>query len=559
MVRNIFRFIGSEVKGLHEAAYLLGFAAILSQLLALIRDRLLAYSFGAGHMLDIYYAAFRIPDLIFVSIGSIVSISVLMPFIIEKMNKGEAEGKRFVDSTFSLFFIIIVAVSVVVFFLVPYLIPKVFPGFIDNSTRLTLITLTRILLLSPILLGLSNFLASITQMYNRFFIYALSPLLYNAGIIFGVLFFYPHFGLAGLGWGVVLGAVLHVLIQVPFVVSKKLFPLFSFNIDFQSIKKVMKISLPRTFTLSSTQIATFFLVGLASIMSQGSISVFNFSFNLQSVPLSIIGVSYASAAFPALAKLFSGGNREKYIEQMIVCARHIIFLSMPLMMLFVVLRAQIVRTVLGAGHFDWSDTRLTAAALALFSLSVVPQGLLTLFVRAYYSKGDTKKPLFINFISCVIIVGLGYLFVHIFNVSQTFHYFIEALLKVENIPGTVVLMLPLAYSIGVFINTIFHWRAFHNEFKDFTKKVMGAVYHSFAAGVIMGYVAYLSLNVFDKVFNINKVFGIFMQGFCAGIVGIIAGIAILILLKSPELSQIWRTLHSKIWRAKVVAPDTEVL
>ncbi|MCR4334524.1 MAG: murein biosynthesis integral membrane protein MurJ [Patescibacteria group bacterium] len=559
MVKTIFSFLNKEVRGLHEAAYLLGFSAILSQILALVRDRLLAYSFGAGHELDIYYAAFRIPDLIFVSIGSIVSISVLVPFLIEKINKSEKEGKSFIDSTFSLFFILIIVASVLVYIFIPYLASKVFPGFIDSKTLSHLISLSRILLLSPILLGISNFLASITQVHNRFFIYAISPLLYNVGIIFGIIFLYPFFGLLGLGWGVVLGALMHLLIQVPFAISKGLFPRLSFNIDFASIRKVMTLSLPRTLTLSSNQIATFFLIGMASVMTAGSISIFSFSFNLQSVPLSIIGVSYASAVFPALARLFSSGNRDKFIEQMIVSARHIIFLSTPLMVLFVVLRAQIVRVILGAGNFNWSDTRLTAAALAIFSISVVPQGLLMLFVRAYYSKGDTKKPLVINLVSSTLIVVLGYYFITIFNKFPTFHYFTEELFKVSGLSGSVVLMLPLAYSIGVLVNTALHWIAFHKEFKNFTKKISSAIYQSFSASIIMGYVAYIFLNIFDKVFDINTFLGIFSQGLFSGLIGIIVGIIILKLLKSHELSEIWKTLHAKIWKAQVIAPEKEVL
>jgi len=200
-----------------------------------------------------------------------------------------------------------------------------------------------------------------------------------------------------------------------------------------------------------------------------------------------------------------------------------------------------------------------AAALALFAVSVVPQGLLILFVRAYYSKGDTKKPLIINIVSSAVIVLLGYGFVRLFGASATFHYFVESLLKVENLSGTAILMLPLAYSIGVFLNTVLHWTAFHREFRDFTPKVLTCAYQSFASSVIMGYVAYRFLAVFDHVFSINTLAGIFLQGLCSGVIGIIAGVLVLRLLKSHELSEIWSTLHAKIWRAKVIAPEQETL
>jgi len=554
MVKRILNFFNKEISGLHEAAYLLGFFALMSQLLALVRDRMLASTFGAGHALDLYYSAFRIPDFIFVTVASLVAISVLVPFIIEKVNISTEESKKFIDNVFSFFFLLILGVSLVAFVLVPYLIPLIFKGFASTDFP-ELIVLTRILLLSPILLGLSNFFGSITQVYKRFVIYSISPLVYNLGIILGIVFLYPLFGIKGLVLGVVLGALLHLLIQIPFVIKQGMFPKFKFNFDWPGIKKVMILSVPRTFTLGVTQITTIFLIAMATFMKEGSVAIFNFSLNLQSVPLSIIGVSYSIAAFPTLAKYFSAGERQKFFTEMITSARHIIFWSIPVSILFVVLRAQVVRTILGAGEFNWDNTRLTAAALALFSFSALAQGLILLFVRGYYAMGNTRKPLIIGSISGVLVIGLSYLFVKIFSSCLIFQYFIEALFRVNSIEGTSVLMLPLGYTLAMFINCILLWICFRNEFAGFTKSLRGTLFQSFSASVIMGLAAYLSLNIFDNFFNINKVFGIFMQGFLSGIVGIIVGIIILKLLKNKEIEEIWLTLHHKIWKAKPLPAD----
>lgn len=556
MVKKVFHILNREISGLHEAAYLLGAFAILSQVLALFRDRLFAATFGASRVLDLYYAAFRIPDLIFVSVASMVSVSVLVPFFVEKLKEGEEGGKKFIDNGFSVFFASIVLVSLAVFILIPFLIPYVLPGFDSEPLKTHLVSLSRIMLLSPIFLGISNFLASITQIYNRFFIYALSPLLYNVGIIIGVLVFYPLWGISGLAWGVVLGALLHCLVQVPFIREKKLFPRLHFPVEFKSIKSIVLTSLPRTLTLSSNQIALFFLVAFASLMGAGSIAVFNFSWNLQSVPLSIIGASYASAVFPALSRFIAAGQRNKFFEDLLISARHIIFWSLPMMALFVVLRAQIVRTILGAGAFGWSDTRLTAACLAIFTLSVVPQSLLLLFVRGYYALGRTWKPLLINVVSSVFVVGLGYLFVRLFNTTPIFRYFLEQLFKVENVSGSIVLVLPLAYAIGTTVNAVWHWLSFQIEFKDFSRQVGRTLFGSGSAAVIIGYVAHEFLDVFDNIFNINTLVGIFLQGLLSGILGIATGVLVLVLLKNQEIKDVWRTLHHKIWKARVVGIDT---
>lgn len=554
MVKKFLNFFNKEINGLHEAAYLLGFFALLSQVLALVRDRTLAATFGASHSLDLYYSAFRIPDFIFVTVASIVSISVLVPFIIEKMNVSQEEGKKFIDNVFSFFFLLIVVISLIAFFLIPYLSPRIFSGF-DQKVFPELISLTRILLLSPILLGLSNFFGSITQVYKRFLIYSLSPLVYNLGIIIGILFLYPKFGLNGLAFGVILGALMHFIIQIPFVWKQGMCPKFKFNFDWPGIQKVMFISVPRTFSLGISQIAVIALLGMASFMKEGSISVFNFSYNLQSVPLAIIGVSYSVAAFPTLAKLFSSGERKKFMEEIITSARHIIFWAIPISVLFIVLRAQVVRTVLGAGEFNWDNTRLTAAALALFAISVVAQSLILLFVRGYYAMGNTKKPLIISSISGVLIITLSFLFMKIFNTYPSFQYFIGALFRVDDISGISILMMPLGYSIALLINCLLLWISFGREFEGFTKALRNTLFHSFGASVIMGLVSYLGLNIFVKFFDINTLLGIFMQGLLSGIVGIIFFIFILKLLKNQEIEEIWKTLHSKIWKVKPIPAD----
>jgi putative peptidoglycan lipid II flippase len=556
MVKRVLTFINREVGGLHEAAYLLGFFAILSQILALVRDRLFAFYFGAGYTLDIYYAAFRIPDFIFVSIASMVSMSVLIPFLIERLDKGKEEARAFINAVFSFFFVTIGIASVAAFIFTPQLVRIIFPSFAGSASQL--VTLTRIMLLSPIFLGFSNFLASITQVYKRFFIYALSPIIYNLGIIIGIIGFYPLWGINGLAWGVALGAFLHCIIQIPFIVKTKLFPRFTFGFPSKDIWKVMLVSLPRTVALSSSEITKFFQIALAAGLATGAISIFNFAWNLQSVPLSIIGVSYSLAAFPLLTKLFNTGDHKKFLGQMIISSKHIIFWSVPIIILFIVLRAQIVRVILGVGDFSWSDTRLTAAALAIFVLSLVPQSLVLLFLRSYYARGDTKKPLIVNVSSALLIIGFSVFFIKMFNTYSVFRYFIEDLLRVENIPGSVVLMLPLGYSVGMIINMIIHWTIFEMSFKGYTMAIIRSALHTVSASVIMGTVSYQLLKVFDNIFDINTVVGIFMQGLLSGIGGIIVCVSILALLKNRELHDIVSTLKKKIWKTKIVPPDATI-
>jgi putative peptidoglycan lipid II flippase len=264
MVKRFLSLFNKEIIGLHQAAYLLGFFAVCSQVLALIRDRILASQFGASNTLDLYYSAFRIPDIIFVTVASMVSVSVLIPFLIERFEKGENEAKEFIDTVFSFFFCFIFVVGVIAYITAPYFMKALFPVFYNSDSFPELIKLTRVLLLSPVFLGFSNLLASITQINRRFFIYAISPVVYNLGIIFGIVFLYPVMGLSGLGVGVVIGAFLHFAIQVPFIISQRMFPVFRFPIKFSFIKSIIFTSLPRTITVSSNELAELFLISFAS-------------------------------------------------------------------------------------------------------------------------------------------------------------------------------------------------------------------------------------------------------------------------------------------------------
>ncbi|MCX6702028.1 MAG: hypothetical protein NTX96_02425 [Candidatus Zambryskibacteria bacterium] len=558
MVKRFFNIFNREIAGLHQAAYLLGFFAICSQVLALVRDRILASQFGAGNTLDLYYSAFRIPDFLFVTVASIVSISVLIPFLIERLEKSEEDAKEFFDTIFSFFFCFMIICGVVAYFTAPYFMKLLFPVFANTSSFGDLIQLTRILLLSPIFLGFSNLLASLTQIHRRFFIYAISPVVYNVGIIFGIVILYPIFGLSGLGFGVVLGATLHLIIQIPFVISQKMLPRFRFPIKFDLIKKVILISIPRTITVSSNELAKLFLISYAALFATGSVSIFSFSLNLQNVPFSIVGMSYSLAAFPTLTRLFSSGKHSEFVEQMIISSRHIIFWSVPISVLFVVLRAQIVRTILGAGKFNWDDTRLTAAALAIFTISLVAQNMTSVFVRSFYSRGKTKIPLLMSVLSAACIVGFSYFLIQIFQTNFLFRDFVESLLKVSGVPGTVVLMLPLGFTLGIFVNLITHWISFASEFPSYSPPVSKTLFQVGGASVIMGYVAYSFLYVFSTIFNTDTLFGIFMQGFSSGVCGIIVGIVVLYLLKNEELKEVWGTLHKKIWKAKIIVPDAEL-
>jgi putative peptidoglycan lipid II flippase len=559
-MEKIFRIFSKESVNINQAALLLGLFTLFSQILALFRDRAIAHFIGPSSSLDAYYAAFRVPDLIFISIASLASITVLIPYLSAKMQGGVVtdEARKYLSDVFTVFFVVMVLVSLLAFIIMPFLVSFISPGF-TPLMQAKVVELSRIMLLSPILMGLSNLFGSVTQLFQRFFIYSLSPILYNIGIIAGVLLLYPIFGIYGLAIGVVVGALMHFGIQAIAAKSCGFTPRFSLSINFSDIKSLALTSFPRTLGLAFNNIALIFIISFASFLKSGSISVFNFAFNLQSVPLNIIGISYAVAAFPTLAKSVSLGKNEEFRNHLKSAARAIVFWSLPVIFLFIVLRAQIVRVILGSGNFSWDHTRLVAASLAIFSVSVTAQAMIALLSRAYYARGNTWRPLTINLFCSGLIVVFSYVFINVFENVVFFRYFIESMLKVSDIPGTEVLMLPLAYSAGTILNCILHWYFVRKDFMEGESFITKTFFQSLGASFVLGLVTYVSLNIFSPILGTTTFLGVFFQGFISGILGIVAAILVLHLLGNEEFKEVVKTLRTKFWREKVIAPSQEVL
>lgn len=558
MVRRVFNFMYREVRGLHQAAYILALFAIGSQLLAVVRDRLLAHLFGAGPELDLYYAAFRIPDLMYVLFASVLSVYVLLPFVSRYSEEGGPRaGARVISQIFSLFLIAYSFVALVLIATAHLYIPKLFPGFAAQADQLA--TLSQILLFQSFLLGVSSLCGVVTQISHRFVLYAISPLLYNLSIIFGVVVLYPWYGLTGLVAGVVLGALGHLAIQIPFVRRSEYRFGVTRHFDWKLIREVLFVSIPRALTLSVNQIVLLVLMGMASTLAAGSVSVFQFAFNLQSVPLAVIGMSYSVAAFPTLSTLLAKNKMIEFNRQLLTALRHIIFWSVPIAALIIVLRAQIVRVLLGSGAFDWGDTRLTAAVLALFVISLIAQAVLLLLVRAFYAGGRTFTPLWVATLSSGISIVLAVLLHRAYIANDALRQTMEQLFRLEGVSGTEILMLALAFVIGQFIQLILLMILSVSMFKISYRPLIRLLAEALLAAVAGGFSAYAALIFVVDGINQDTFIGISLQGLVAGVMGLTAVILVYRVVRAPELFEIYRSFHSKIFKTDVIAPQPDSL
>lgn len=555
---KISSIFNKDVKNLHHSAFWLAFFAIISGVLGLFRDRLLASIFGASRLLDIYYSAFRAPDFIYTLMLFLTSATAIIPIFLRKLNAGEKEGENFLG-TLVLFFSFTVAVfSIFAFFLMPSISDLLFPGFTPQEKNLSS-ALSRIMLLSPIFLGLSNIFSGITQSFRRFFAYALSPVFYNLGIMFGIIFLFPLFGTPGLAYGVVLGTFFHMIVQVPSLTDIR-FNLRFKNISFAEIKNVIANSIPRTVGLAINQISAMVFTAIASILSVGSIAVFNLSQNLGYLPTTIIGLSYSVAAFPSLASFSLKKERSEFEEHFFSAFRYIIFWTVPFSALLLILRAQIVRVILGSGAFSWQDTRLTAASLFLLSLSIVFQSLFLLLVRAFYAEGEIKKPLFINIVSAIFGVLAMLLFSKMLSSDGVFSTIFSSLLDISDIADTRVLALPLGILFGAIFNLFLLLWAFKKVFGWFpVNKSQKSILEVIVASLLGAVAAYAGLNIFSLVFNLQTFIGIFLQGLFSGIMGIFAICAVLYFVKNKEFFEVRESFKSIIWRDRVPVPEPEKL
>jgi len=535
--------IASPIRGLHQAAYLLAALTLASQILALLRDRIFAHTFGAGHVLDLYYAAFRVPDLVFALVASLVSAYVLIPRL-TGMDR-EATRRLLSESATFLFGVGGVLCAILAVFM-PQFLGFLYPDFTTSPYQAEFVLLARMLLLQPLLLGLSGVLGSVTQVHRRFTLFAISPVLYNLGIIAGTVFLYPRFGLPGIGAGVIIGSVAYLAVNIPVIAEAGVIP----RLTLPSIARMLPVirdSVPRSFALSMGAITALVLTAFASRLGTGSVSVFTFASNLEAVPLALIGASYAVAAFPALSEASALEKRDEFTRILGASARHVILWSIVSLGLIAVLRAHIVRVVLGTGAFDWDATRLTAALLAILAVGLVAQGLVLLFSRALYAVRQSWRPLAYQILGGLFTVLLAALFLS--NPTSGFAAFLARVLRVGDIEGTVILFIALAATLGQLFLALLSLLALRSVCPGLARMLSRPLLDGSVAAFAGGAAAYATLAFLGGIAPLTTLAAVFTQGLAAGIVGLGSAALALYFVENEEFRIVTGALGKLIRRS----------
>jgi len=540
MIKKIF---SRKIDSITIAATLVAFSSLLSRLLGIFRDRILAGEFGAGNILDVYYAAFRVPDLIFnllvlgaLSAGFIPIFTCLIKDSQCQHTTGfdtspNKQAWYLANNILNTLMIFLVFISALGILFSPFLVKLVAPGFSPEKQSLTA-EMTRIMFLSPIFLGLSSILGGILQSFKRFFVYSLAPIMYNIGIIIGALFFVPYWGIHGLAWGVALGAFMHMLVQLPLVVSLgfKYRPII--NLRDQNMRKIGRMMVPRTMTLGVSQLNLLVITILASSLAGGSLAVFNFANNLQAFPVGIFGISFAIAAFPTLSKVAS--DNKKLIRSFSATFRKILFFVLPATVLLITLRAQLIRVILGSGKFGWTDTVLTMNTLGFIALCLFAQATMPLSTRDFYARKDSRTPFFIGVVAAGCNLILSWYFSRIFGV-----------------PG-----LALGFSMAQIVNFILLWLALHINFGDMQEsKILISTSKFTLAAIACGLMVQMMKVAVWPLIDMTKFWGVFTQGAVAGLSGIIIYIIVCFVAGSEEFFDIWNSFSKRLPWKKVETGD----
>jgi len=466
-----------------SAAFIIMSTVILSQTLGLFRERLLRSIFGASNTLGIYQFASNLPDFIFQLIIAAALSSAFIPVLSEYLTKGREEEAKKIAST-------LLVMGLTVFGLLSIVLAVFAPTFLQifnlgsqftpEQMRL-MADLMRIILIGQLLFIIGSFFAALLQSYNHFFIPGIAAALYNLGIIIGIGAFSPQLGIYSAPVGMIIGGIFFVLMQIPIARHVK----FSFNptVDTfysEGIRKIIKLMWPRTLSLLIFQLGTLSIAVLISVLSDPGrmYVIYNSAQTLAYAPVVLIGQAIAQAAFPVLSR--EKDKLNEYKSTFLSSFNQLLYIILPISAIILVLRIPIVRLIFGAQAFDWDATVLTGRTLALLSISIFSQALITLVIRGFYALQNTVTPLLVGICTTVVLMILAYL------LGLSYGFGIEGV--------------ALALTVGSILQLLILLFLLDKKTGGFDKRVVSlSLVKFFFATLFMGFALYIPIKLLDQL------------------------------------------------------------
>ncbi len=502
-MKRFWGLFSKKQQTIGSAAFILISMVFTSRVLGLVRDRLLNARFTPDE-LGVYFAAFRLPNLIFelLVMGALTSafIPVFTKYVTQK---NEKEGFDVAATLINMSIVVMVVLAIPLLIFANQLSHFLAPGF-SPAQIARMATYTRFMIIFQVLpLLVGNFFTGILQSYNMFLLPALAPVVYNLGIILGVVTLTPTVGLMAPVYGVGIGAGLFMLIQVPLVIVVGYRHKLKLDWRHKGVREVLKLIGPRTLGLAVSQIDSTVDLMMASLLGARMVTVFNFAQQLQQLPVGLFGVSVAQAALPTLSAASANEDKGEFKKSVISAIHQILFFVLPISALFIVLRVPVVRLIYGASHFDWQATVLTGMTLSMFALSIFAQSIVNVLARGFYALYDSKTPVKISVVSILTNTALSLLFIKVF--------------------GLPVWSLGLSTSIASILNATVLYIVLDRKIGGFAKKELFLpAIKMFIAAAVAGVAVFFPLKLFDQlIFDTTRTFGLLLLTGVAGCVGLV--------------------------------------
>lgn len=499
------------------AAVIIMCTVVFSQILGLIRQRLLVGIFEASNILGIYLTSTKLPDLLFQIIIAGALSSAFIPIFSEYLAKEkEKEAHKLASNILCVGFVVFFLLALVLFIFTPFFLQVINLGAGYTPAEMELMAnLTRVVIVSQLLFIVGVFFTALLQSYNHFFIPGIAAAFYNLGIIIGILTLSWAVGIYAPAYGMIIGALMFIATQLPMVrkLGMSFVPSFSFKTE--GVRTVFKLMWPRTLSLAVFQLGTIATLALVSFLPLPGRNyvIFDYAQTLAFAPIALFGQAIAQAAFPVLSR--ERERLEDFKLTFITSFNQMLYLVLPMSALFIVLRIPIVRLIYGAEQFDWNATVLTGTILALLSLSMFAQALVYLVSRGFYALHDTKTPLIVGAITTVSMVALSAFFIYMYQhgvTEITIGNVVPFLSQTGITLNFGIEGIALAYSIASVLNLLLLMFYLDRKVGGFNKNMLfSSVIKILLATFFTGFALYIPIKLLDQlVFDTTRTINLLM-------------------------------------------------
>jgi len=510
--------------GVGSASALIAVTTLMSYAVGLIRDRTIAVHFGTTTATDTYNASFLIPDVLFNLFIAGALTAAFMPVFSEYLNKDKKVAMSMANTMLTSASLLIAGLLVLAFIFMEHIIPWIFPE-VSPEGQKNIIQMTRIMLPSAFLFTISNALGNILMSYRHFLSFSLSPVFYNLGIIFGVVFFNEQFGIYSAAIGVLIGGVFHAIIRI----IDTLYTEYKYKPELKvrdpGFKKIIKLMIPKAISLIAWQINVYIFSIVGMKMIEGGLAAFNFARNIQGFAVTLFGVAFATAIFPSLNTAHSVGDKERYTRDTQTTIQRILFFTIPAAIGVSLLAVPLTDLILGGGKFDANSLTLTSSILIFFAISIPFESLTQLFTRSYYAMQNTMTPTLINIFAFAII----------------------AVITIFVAPVLGINWFSIGYAIGFIVYNTFLMILLSKHLKGFKiSEFFRSLVKMLIAGALMGIIIYITKDANVYLNFSKKIF------YCLQIaLGGATYLLVAYLLKSPEMTSVRFLLKRLIKKGNV--------